>query len=66
MMTNVVRKEMYCSNCNEKFIVPVVLSTNSIMLEKSESLRKKYEDGTLFKNFCPKCGQELEKISKKD
>lgn len=65
-MTNIIRKEMYCPKCKEKFVVPVVLSTNSIMLEKDANLRKKYENGTLFKNFCPKCGGELEKMPKKD
>ena len=65
-MTNVVRKEMYCPNCKEKVIVPVVMSTNSLMLKKDTNLRKKYENGTLFKNFCPKCGGELGKPQKKD
>ena len=58
-MTKIIKREMYCKTCNESFEVPVVMSTNSFMLERDPSLKKKYEDGTLFKNFCPKCGEEL-------
>ena len=58
-MTKIVKEEMYCSNCKKCFEVPVVLSTSSFMLERDPALKKKYEEGTLFKNFCPECGKEL-------
>ena len=58
-MTKVIKKNMFCKNCNKYFEVPVMLSTNSFMIEKDPELKKKYENGTLFKNFCPECGKEL-------
>ena len=58
-MTKIVKRQMYCKKCDKYFDVPVVLSTNKIMLEKDPELKKKYENGTLFKNFCPECGSEL-------
>lgn len=64
-MTRVVKKQMYCSKCNEFFEVPVVLSTNSYMLEMDKNLREKYNNGTLFKNACPKCGEQLKETDKK-
>ena len=58
-MTRVIRKTMYCPNCNKKVEVPVVLSTSSIMLEKDKNLKEKFESGTAFKNLCPICNNEL-------
>ena len=58
-MTKIVKSKMYCEKCNEYFEVPVILSTNSFMIQKDPELKKKFEDGTLFKNFCTKCGNEL-------
>lgn len=56
-MTKVVNKEMYCSKCNKSFIQPVYMSISSFLMTEEE--RRKMEEGTLFKNFCPKCGKEL-------
>ena len=63
-MTKVIKKEMYCNNCKKVHIVPVVLSTNSFMIEKDPVLKKRALAGTLFKNFCPDCGKEL--VNKED
>jgi hypothetical protein len=63
-MTKIIKKEMYCTNCKKSYEVPVVLSTNSFMIQNDPELRKKAMDGTLFKNFCPVCKQEL--VNKKD
>ena len=58
-MTKIIKRNMFCEYCNKYFEVPVILSTNSHMIEIDPELKKKYENGTLFKNFCPKCGKEL-------
>ena len=58
-MTKIIKREMYCKKCDKYFEVPVLLSTNSFMLERDPELKKKYENGTLFKNFCPNCNEEL-------
>jgi len=58
-MTKIIRSEMYCPNCKKSFEVPVLISTNSFMIERDPVLKKRYEEGTLFKNFCPVCGKEL-------
>jgi len=58
-MTKIIKKEMYCSACDKYYEVGVLMSTNSYMIEKDPELKKRYEDGTLFKNFCPVCGKEL-------
>lgn len=63
-MTRIIKRKMYCSKCEENFEVPVILSTNSFMLERDKSLKEKYEKGTLFKSVCPKCGKELEEDKK--
>lgn len=59
-MTKIIKQEMYCSNCKRSYEVPVVMSTNSFMIEKDPMLKKKVVDGTLFKNYCPVCKKELE------
>lgn len=56
-MTKVVKRELYCSNCKESFIQPVYMSVSSFLMSEEEKI--KLENGTLFKNFCPKCGKEL-------
>ena len=58
-MTKIIKSKMYCEKCEKYFEVPVFLSTNSFMLERDPELRQRYEDGTLFKNFCPECKKEL-------
>lgn len=63
-MTKIVRKEMYCPKCDKNYEVGVLISTSSFMIEKSPILKKQQEEGTLFKNFCPKCGTELVNIKK--
>ena len=63
-MTKIIRDEMYCPKCKKNYVVPVVLSTNSFMLERDPMLMEKYKKGELFKNFCPVCKSEL--VGKKD
>lgn len=58
-MTKIIKREMYCTNCQKSFVVPVMLSTNSFMIERDPVLKQKAKDGTLFKNFCPVCNKEL-------
>lgn len=58
-MTKILKRKLYCENCKKYYEVPVVMSTNSYMLQQDPVLRKKALDGTLFKNFCPDCGKEL-------
>lgn len=64
-MTRIIKKIMHCPECDKDFEVPVVLSTNSFMLKKDPELMKKYENGTLFKNFCPVCNCELKNKEEK-
>lgn len=56
-MTKVVKRELYCSSCKKIYVQPVYMSVSSFLLSEEE--RKKLEEGTLFKNFCPDCGKEL-------
>lgn len=56
-MTKVLKKELYCSNCKKKFVQPIYVSVSSFLMSEEE--KKKLEEGTLFKNFCPECGKEL-------
>ena len=58
-MTKIIKKKLYCNKCKKYYDVPVVLSTNSYSLERNPLLKKKAEDGTLFKNNCPVCKEEL-------
>ena len=60
-MTKVVLKNMYCPKCKKEYEVPVMMSTNSFMIERDPVLRHKAKEGTLFKNFCPVCNTELER-----
>lgn len=60
-MTKIIKQRLYCKNCKKSYEVPVVLSTNSFMIQNDPVLRKKAEEGTLFKNFCPVCKEELER-----
>lgn len=62
-MTKIINKEMYCKKCNKNYVVPVVLSTSSVMLQRDPILKKRYEEGKLFVNECPVCGEKLEKIN---
>ena len=64
-MTKIIKKTMHCPECDKDFEVPVVLSTNSFMLKKDPKLMKKYNEGTLFKNFCPVCNCELKNKEEK-
>ena len=57
-MTKVIEKKLYCSKCKESFVQPVYMSVSSFLMSEEE--KKKMKEGTLFKNFCPKCGKELE------
>lgn len=59
-MTKIIKQKMYCSNCDKEVEVPVILSTNSYMIQKDPRLKEKLKDGTLFKNYCPVCKKELE------
>ena len=63
-MTRIIKKKLYCSKCNKSYEVPVILSTNSFMIQNDPVLRQKAIDGTLFKNFCPVCKEEL--VEKED
>ena len=63
-MTRVIKKKLYCNNCKKSYEVPVIMSTNSFMIQNDPVLRKRAEDGTLFKNFCPVCKEEL--VNKED
>lgn len=58
-MTKVIRKIMYCNHCKKEYEVPVILSTNSFMIEHDPILKAKLKNGTLHKNFCPVCKKEL-------
>ena len=63
-MTRIITKKMYCKHCKKSYEVPVILSTNSFMLQRDPELKKRAQDGTLFKNFCPVCNNEL--VGEKD
>ena len=52
-------KKLYCEKCKKNYEVPVLMSTNSFLIEQDPVLKKKAQEGTLFKNFCPKCNKEL-------
>lgn len=56
-MTKVVKREMYCPKCNEWSTQSIYMSVSSFLMSDEE--KKKVEEGTLFKNYCPKCGAEL-------
>ena len=56
-MTKIVKMELYCKKCKEIFEQPVYMSVSSFLMSEEE--KKKMKDGTLFKNYCPKCGAEL-------
>lgn len=58
-MTKIVREIKYCKHCKKEYEVPVLLSTNSFFIERDPKLKKKAEEGTLFKNFCPVCKNEM-------
>ena len=56
-MTKIVKRELYCSKCKKTFVQPVYMSVSSFLMSEEE--KRKMEDGTLFKNFCPECGNVL-------
>lgn len=56
-MTKIVKREMYCPNCKKNYVQPVYMSVSSFLMSEEE--KRKLQDGTLFKNFCPDCGKEL-------
>ena len=58
-MTKVILKNMYCPNCKKEYEVPIIMSTNSFMIQNDPVLRQRAKEGTLFKNFCPVCKTEL-------
>ena len=58
-MTKIIKTKLYCNHCKKYYEVPVLLSTNSFMIERDPVLKQKAKDGTLFKNFCPACNKEL-------
>ena len=58
-MTRIIRQEMYCKKCKKSYFVPVMTSTNSMMINMDPELKKKAMNGTLFKNYCPECKEEL-------
>ena len=58
-MTKIIKKELYCTNCKKVYTVPVIMSTNSFMVEKDPVLKRKSQNGTLFNNYCPVCKKEL-------
>ena len=58
-MTKIIKKLMYCNHCKKSYEVPVMLSTNSFMIERNPVLKEQARNGTLFKNFCPVCKEEL-------
>lgn len=58
-MTKIIKKTMYCKHCKKCYQVPVMMSTNSFMIQKDPVLKQKAKDGTLFKNFCPVCNEEM-------
>jgi len=58
-MTKIIRSKLYCNKCKKYYEVPVVMSVNSYALERDPSLKERMNNGTLFKNFCPVCKEEL-------
>lgn len=61
-MTKIIKRKLYCSHCEKYFTVPVVLSTNSLMIEKDPKMKQAFGSGKLFgANKCPVCGKELVK-----
>lgn len=58
-MSTYMQMDLYCPKCKVTERVSVLVSTNSWMIQADPELRKKAEDGTLFKNFCSSCGTEL-------
>lgn len=56
-MTKIVQRELYCSKCKKSFTQPVYMSVSSFFMTEEE--KRKMEEGILFKNFCPECGNEL-------
>ena len=63
-MTKIVNRELYCKDCKKSFVQPVYMSVSSFLMSEEE--KKKMEEGTLFKNFCPECGKELGFKDKED
>ena len=63
-MTKIVKRELYCEACKKSFVQPVYMSVSSFLMSEEE--KKKMEEGTLFKNFCPECGRELSFKAKED
>lgn len=59
-MSVVRMQKLYCKKCDKVVEQPVLMSTNSWMIEMDPELKKRAENGTLFKNFCETCGEELE------
>ncbi len=58
-MTKIIKQSMYCTHCKKSYEVPVLLSTNSFMIQHDPVLRQKAKDSTLFENFCPVCNTKL-------
>ena len=58
-MTRIITKKMYCKNCKKSYEVKVLASTNSMMIQNDPELKRRAQNGTLFKNYCPVCKTEL-------
>ena len=58
-MTKIIKRKLYCDKCKEYYVVPVVLSTNSFVLNHDARLKDRAKNGELFKNLCPVCKREL-------
>ncbi len=59
-MSTYMKMRLYCKSCKKHYLVDVLTSTSSFMIELDPKLKKKAQAGTLFKNFCPVCNSELE------
>lgn len=59
-MSTYQKMELYCSECDKNYLVDVLASTSSFMIQMDPELQRKAKEGTLFKNFCPVCDTELE------
>jgi uncharacterized protein YbaR (Trm112 family) len=58
-MTKIIQQTKYCNKCKRQYEVPVLLSTNSYHIKQSPELRNRFNNGDIFKNYCPVCKEEL-------
>lgn len=59
-MTRIIKKKMYCPNCKQEVLVPIMASTNSTMIKNDPLLARKLASGRMFGYSCPNCNSELE------